>query len=78
MAWNFALEMTNNQASHALICLRNLEFQTRKLVFDFAPKIARVVKDIKLWSQEPDREYDVMLLYPHQRAQAVIHQNDTV
>lgn|ERR1035437_5643480 len=78
MAWNFALQLANNQESDALICLRNLEIQARKLVFDFAPDIARVAEDIKLWSQEPDRKYDFMLLYPHQRAQAVIHENDAV
>lgn len=77
MAWNFALKLTNNQESAALICLRNLEIQARKLVIDFASDIARVVEDIKQWSQEPDREHDFMLLYPHQRAQAVIHQHDT-
>jgi hypothetical protein len=76
MAWNFALKLTNNQESKALICLRNLEIQARKLVFDFAPDIARVVEDIKLWFQEPDRINDFMLLYPPQRAQAIIHKNE--
>ena len=78
MAWNFALELTNNQESKALICLRNLETQARKLVFNYASDIAGVVEDIKLWFQEPDRMNDFMLLYPPQRAQAIIHKNDAV
>lgn len=72
MAWSYALQLKRNDQKQALACLRNAERKARSLIVECAASISRVVDDIYLWSAEPDREDDFMLLYPPHRAEAVI------
>lgn len=72
MAWSYALQLKRNNQKQALSYLRNAERKARSLIAECAANISKVVNDIHLWSAEPDREDDVMLLYPSHRAKAVI------
>lgn len=72
MSWSYALHLNRNDQKQALSCLRNAERKARSLIAECAAKISRVVDDIHLWSGEPDREDDFMLLYPLHRAKAAM------
>lgn len=67
-----AAAMHPGDSSAADKCLMDAEREARALVQQHLPQIERVVADIHTWAAEPDRQFDVMLLYPPQRAKAMI------
>lgn len=72
MAWSYASQMVGRNEQKALGCLRAAERKARLHVKQCAEDIRRVAADIGIWAKEPDREYDVMLLYTPNRATAAI------
>jgi hypothetical protein len=72
MAWAYALNLNGNNQKQALAYLREAERKTRSLVIESADNISRVADDIQVWSIEPDRKDDYLLLYPPHRAKAAM------
>lgn len=53
--------------------IRMAEIQARDVIANRLHDIVRVVDDIFMWAEEPEREIDPMLLYSARRAKSVIN-----